>query len=128
MIDWVIDNLLGNWGRPVVDFYVTYALPINIVVVAYGALLVWLHVRLRPYRAAAVAEARGIIAGLGKPPTGHALAEFVGKRFDWKPVLAVGEGRLVAGRWKLWPTRITAESVPRLLPMAELVRDAASPR
>ena len=124
MIDWFIDTFLGVWGRAAVDFYSAYALPINLAVVAYGAaLLVW-HRRLKPYREAAVAQVRGILA---KPRAQHdpsRVQAHVAKRIDWDAVAAVGPGRLVTGRWRLWPNRASATALPKLLPISELCRDA----
>ncbi|MBX3098465.1 MAG: hypothetical protein KF761_02705 [Salinibacterium sp.] len=124
MIDWIIDNLFGSWGRVVLDFYIANALIINSVVVLYGVLLVALNLRLKPYRAAAVAQVRRIVSAAGSPPRGTALPAFVEKRFDWSEVAAIGPGRMVVGRWRLWPSRVTPESLKRHLPMTELCRDA----
>jgi hypothetical protein len=124
VIDWFIDTFLGVWGRAVVDFYGTYALPINSVIVVYGAALLWWHRRLRPYRDAAVQQVRGILAGRKTPKRAGELHAQVAARIDWEKVSALGPGRLVAGRWRLWPTRVSAASLPRLLPISELCRDA----
>jgi hypothetical protein len=126
VIDWFIDTFLGVWGRAAVDFYASYALPINTVIVAYGALLLFWHRRLRPYRDAAVAQVGGILAGRKLPKHPGELHDQVAKRIDWQRVAAVGPGTLVTGRWRLWPTRVSAASLPRLLPIAELCRDAAA--
>lgn len=127
MIDWFIDTFLGVWGRAVVDFYGTYALPINSVIVAYGAILLYWHRRLRPYRDAAVRQVGGLLTGARRTkPDGRLYAD-VARKLDWEQVAAVGPGRLVAGRWRLWPTRASTESLPRLLPVAELCRDAQQP-
>lgn len=132
MIDWIIDNLFGSWGRPVVDFYVQYALPINLLVVAYGTALVVWHLRLRPYRRAAVREVARILSGLDivrRSPATAARSPQVRSalvaRLDWTAVVReAGDGSLVAGRWGLWPRRATASSLPALLPLEELTRDA----
>lgn len=126
MIDWFIDTFLGVWGRAAVDFYTAYALPINAVIVAYGALLLFWHRRLRVYRDAAVAQVGGILAGRKLPKHPGALHDQVAKRIDWQKIAAVGPGTLVTGRWRLWPSRVSAASLPRLLPIAELCRDAAA--
>ncbi|HWM35156.1 MAG TPA: hypothetical protein VNR36_13090 [Pseudolysinimonas sp.] len=126
MIDWFIDTFLGVWGRAIVDFYAANALPINSVIVVYGAILLVWHRRLRPYRDAAVAQVGGILAGRTLPKHPGELHEQVAKRIDWSRVAEVGPGRLVAGRWRLWPSRATATTLPRLLPIAELCRDAAA--
>ncbi|MEZ5190237.1 MAG: hypothetical protein R2717_04700 [Schumannella sp.] len=123
MIDWFIDTFLGVWGRAAVDFYAANALPINIVVVAYGAVLVFWHRRLRPYREAALEQVRRIL-GREKGGRPGELHERVASRIDWEQIAAVGPGRLVAGRWRLWPVRASAASLPRLLPVSELCRDA----
>lgn len=128
MIDWFIDTFLGVWGRAVVDFYSTYALPINSVIVVYGAALLWWHRRLRPYRAAAVQQVGGILAGRKASKRPGELHAQVAARIDWERVSEVGPGRLVAGRWRLWPTRVSAGSLPRLLPISELCRDADAVR
>jgi hypothetical protein len=124
MIDWFIDTFLGVWGRAAVDFYGTYALPINSAVVIYGAALVVWHRRLNPYRAAAVEQARRLIGTSRARPDDRILQQRVAAAFDWEQVAALGQGRLVAGRWRLWPARASAESLPKLLPIAELCRDA----
>lgn len=128
MIDWFIDTFLGVWGRAIVDFYAANALPINSVVVIYGAILLVWHRRLRPYRDAAVAQVGGILAGRKLPKHPGELHEQVAQRIDWNRVAEVGPGRWVAGRWRLWPSRATATTLPRLLPIAELCRDAADTR
>jgi hypothetical protein len=124
VIDWLVDTLLGSWGRPVVDFYSRYSLPINAVIVAYGALLLFLHLRLRPYRAAAIAQVAGILPTARSKARGRALDTVVAARIDWALVAAAGGGRWVAGRWRLWPVRVSASTLPALLPVAELIRDA----
>jgi len=123
VIDWFIDTFLGVWGRAAVDFYAANALPINLVVVAYGVLLVTWHRRLRPYRDAAVEQAGRILARGGSKQGTH-VHDRVSAGIDWERVAAVGPGRLVAGRWRLWPIRASATSLPPLLPIAELCRDA----
>lgn len=136
MSDWVVDNLFGSWGRPVLDFYLQYSLPINLVVVAYGvALLVW-HLRLRPYRRVAVREASRILWSLDavrRAPASAARSPQVraalAGRLDWTAIVReAGEGGLAAGRWGLWPRRVTADSLPRLLSLDELTRDALAAR
>lgn len=136
MSDWVIDNLFGSWGRPVLDFYVQYSLPINLVVIAYGvALLVW-HLRLRPYRRAAVSAASKILWGLDavrREPASAARSPKVraklAERLDWEAIVRdTGEGALAAGRWGLWPRRVTADSLPRMITLDELARDAIASR
>jgi hypothetical protein len=125
MTDWLVDTMLGEWGRAVLAFYSANALPINLVIVAYGAVLLLLHRRLAPYRAVAVEEARRALAGRRVPSRTGPLHEQVASAIDWERVAAVGPGRLVVGRWRLWPTRVSAASLPRLLPIGELCRDAA---
>ena len=97
MIDWFIDTFLGVWGRAAVDFYGTYALPINSAVVIYGTALVVWHRRLNPYRAAAVEQARRLIGTSRARPDDRMLQQRVAAAFDWEQVAALGQGRLVAG-------------------------------
>src|SRR5690606_3515224 len=118
---WIIDNILGSWGRPAVEFYLDYSLPINSVVVAYGIALVFWHVRLRPYRRAAIREAARIIgrADVQRKASAHpsSFQSALKANLDWNAiVLEVGEGSLVAGRWGLWPRRASSASMPRLIP------------
>lgn len=127
MIDWVVDHLLGSWGRVVVDAAVANALPLSIVVIAYGAVLLVGHRRLRPYQEAAIGQVARILPTV-RGTSGAALHEAVGRRLDWDRVAAVGPGRYVVGRWRLWPSRASAETLPKLLPLAELCRDAAARR
>ena len=128
MIDWIIDNAFGTWGRGVMDFYLTNSLPINIVVIAYGAFLVYLHLRVRPFRRAAIDQTTHIISAAGKPGSGPKLYAFVSRKLDWPAIAAVGEGALIAGRWGLWPVRATAERLQKILPVSELCRDAIAER
>lgn len=128
MIDWILNNAFGTWGRGLFDFYFDNSLPINIVVIAYGVVLVFWHVRLRPYRRAAVEQVAGIMAAAGSLPQAlGARHAFVEKRMDWSAINAVGPGALVAGRWGLWPRRVSEDSLKAMLPLAELCRDAADP-
>jgi hypothetical protein len=122
--DWFIDTFLGVWGRAAVDFYGAYAVPINSVVVAYGAALVYWHRRLSPYRAAAVDQTRRLIGTSRAHTDDRVLQQRVAAGLDWDKVAAVGPGRLISGRWRLWPARASAASLPKLLPVAELCRDA----
>ena len=136
MIDWAIDNLLGSWGRPAVNFYFDFALPINLIVVAYGiALAVW-HIRLRPYRRAALVEAARIVGKLdsrkksaGAAARSSAVQSALKAQLNWSTIAQEGgEGALVAGRWGLRPHRATAESLSRLIPYDELARDTLAAR
>lgn len=124
MIDWLINNAFGTWGPGLLDFYIANSLPINILVIAYGAFLIYLHVRVRPFRRNAVDQARTIIAKAGDIGTGHNLHTLVGRKMDWSAVAAVGEGSLIAGRWGLWPVRATADRLQKVLPIGEVCRDA----
>ncbi len=124
MIDWLINNAFGTWGRGLMDFYITYSLPINIVVVAYGAFLLYLHTRIRPFRRAAIDQTLTIISKGRNLGTGYKLDEFVKGKLDWSAVAAIGEGALIAGRWGLWPIRATPERLQKSLPVSELCRDA----
>jgi len=126
MIDWLINNAFGTWGPGLLDFYITYSLPVNIVVVAYGAFLMYLHLRVRPFRRSAVDQTRTIIAKAGNIGTGHNLHTFVSRKIDWSAIAAAGGSTLIAGRWGLWPVRATAERLQKVLPIAELCRDALS--
>lgn len=128
MIDWMINNAFGTWGRGIMDFYLNYSLPINIVVIAYGAFLVYLHLRIRPFRRAAIDQTRKIISTAGNPGSGHKLYAFVSRKLDWSTIVAVGEGALIAGRWGLWPIRATAERLQKIMPVSELCRDAIAER
>lgn len=128
MIDWIIDNAFGAWGRGVMDFYLNNSLPINIVVIAYGAFLIYLHVRVRPFRRAAINQVSQILAAAGKPGTGPKLHAFVARKLNWSNIAAVGEGTLIASRWGLWPVRATAEQLEKILPISELCRDATAKR
>jgi len=136
MIDWIIDNLFGSWGRPAVEFYLEYALPINLVVVVYGVALVVWHLRLRPYRRAAVREVARVLWSLdlvrrspGQAARSPHVRAALLARLDWTNVTReTGEGALVAGRWGLWPRRASAATLPGLLPLDELVRDALAAR
>lgn len=124
MIDWIIDNAFGTWGRSVMDFYLSNSLPINIVVLAYGAFLVYLHLRVRPFRRAATDQVGKIISTAGNPGSGPKLHAFVDRRIDWSAIAAVDEGAIIAGRWGLWPIRATEERLKKVLPVSELCRDA----
>ncbi len=136
MIEWFTEHGLGAWGRWLLDLYRDNALVINLVVVAYGVVLVVWHVRLRPYRRAALEQAMEIIdavegraAQRGRRPREEPqLQAEIAKRMDWPRIAAIGERRLVAGRWGLWPRRVTAESLPQIIPIRDLCRDALSER
>ncbi len=128
MINWIIDNAFGTWGRGIMDFYLSYSLPINIVVIAYGGFLVYLHLKVRPFRRAAIDQVSKIIASAGKPGSGPKLYAFVARKLNWTDIAAVGEGALIAGRWGLWPIKATAERLPKVLPVSELCRDAIAER
>jgi len=128
MIDWIINNAFGTWGRSVMDFYLSNSLPINIPVIGYGVFLIYLHLRLRPFRRAAIDQTMNIISAAGKPGSGPKLYTYVARKLDWSAVVAVGEGALITGRWGLWPVRATAERLQKVLPVSELCRDAIAER
>lgn len=133
MIDWIVDNLLGSWGRPVVDFSLEFAVPITVVVVAYGVVLTFWHLRLRPFRVVAVREASRIVgrADVQRKATVNpsSVRSALATNLDWGAIAReVGEGTLVAGRWGLWPRRATPETLASLIPVDELARDAVAAR
>lgn len=124
MIDWVIDNAFGVWGRAIMNFYLEYAVPINSVVVCYGVFLVFLHLKTRSFRFAATDEAKRIISGYGNPVAGPKLYTYVAERMKWDKVFESGKANLIAGRWGLWPIKATADNLKKVLPVSELCRDA----
>lgn len=128
MIDWILDNAFGSWGGGLFDFYFANALPINLVVIAYGVALAYWHLALRPYRRAAIDQVSRIISSAGKPGSGPKLYAYVGPKIKWEQVASVGVGKLVAGRWGLWPVKVTAERLRKILPVSELCRDAIAER
>lgn len=124
MIEWARDHLFGQWGPAIADLYGAHALPVNLVVVAYGVALVILHRRLRPYRAEAVRQVQHALRG--RPaPVDRAARERIGDRVDWDAVAAIRPDALVVGRWHLWPRRASADTLRRMMPLDELCRDAA---
>lgn len=128
MIDWILDNAFGSWGGWLFEFYFANALPINIIIIVYGALLVYWHVALRPYRRTAIAEVTRILSTAGKPGTGHKLYAYVAPKINWEKIAATGEGKLVAGRWGLWPVKVTADRLRAIMPVSELCKDAIALR
>lgn len=128
MIDWIINNAFGTWGRGIMDFYLSNSLPINVVVVGYGVFLTYLHLRLRPFRQAAIDQTMNIISSAGKRGSGPKLYTYVARKLDWSAVVAVGEGTLITGRWGLWPVRATTERLQQVIPVEELCRDAIKER
>ncbi len=128
MIDWILNNAFGSWGGWLFDFYFANALPINIAVIAYGVVLAYWHVALRPYRRVAIDQVARIISAAGKPGTGLKLYAYVEPKINWEKVAAVGVGKLVAGRWGLWPVKATAERLRKIMPVSELCKDAIAER
>lgn len=47
MVEAVIELVLGDMGRFLTEQYNEYHLPINLVILAYGTLLMWAHLNLR---------------------------------------------------------------------------------
>ncbi len=126
MTEWVVDTLLGEWGQDVLAGYRANAVLINLVILGYGALLVYGHQRLGRYRAEVVRQVETLSSRPGTRRTvrtAEALERLVGDRIDWTAVAAVAPGRLVVGKWRLWPVRATAERLPRLIPLPEVTRD-----
>ncbi|MCA0250795.1 MAG: hypothetical protein LCH76_00610 [Actinobacteria bacterium] len=126
MSEWLVEKILGDWGQGLLAVYQANAVLINLVILAYGALLLFGYWRLGRYRAEVVRQVEHYYDTYRKRRSindAEALERLVVKSIDWAAVAGVGPGKLVVGKWRLWPNRATAERLPRLIPLAEVSRD-----
>ena len=121
----VLQGLLGEWGRAVLYFYLANSLWINLIVVAYGVLIVLSWVNLKNIRNSLVWSLVDQLKSQVEVISGKlAKKEKASLVVPWES--AVGKSRfpLVAFQSALVPHRLSIKRVQAMLPMEDLVNDA----
>lgn len=112
-------SIMGPWFGPLFDFYEANALWLNLIVIAYGFVIVlaWSNlVRIRRYLV------RDLITQMRRTPD-----RFAGsgpEHMAWAEAVAATRFPLVAHQSALWPRRTSIESVQALLSVEALVFEA----
>lgn len=118
-------SIMGPWFGPLFDFYEANALWLNLIVIAYGFVIVlaWSNlVRIRNYLV------RDLIAQMRRTPDRYAGSDSEPMAAEiqiaWAEAVAATQFPLVAHQSALWPRRTSIESVQALLSVQALVTEA----
>jgi hypothetical protein len=125
MVRSFIEGMLGEFGRQLLYFYEAHALPINLVVLAYGFMMLmsWTTL-LRIYRHAVVIVARRVHEhpNLTRKSTVKQIRDQI--EIPWQEVIDAAPFPLVARAGALIPKQKSVESLRLLLDEKELVTHA----
>jgi hypothetical protein len=120
-----IEQLLGAWGTSLLDFYAANSLYINLLVVAYGGVVVLSWMNLKAIRQRLLAD---LVDQLSRDPRlgEDARPKKVLSRMTIPYDQAIQQARFpfVAQQTSFLPRRATLAAVQALLPAEELADDA----
>lgn len=118
-------SIMGPWFGPLFDFYEANALWLNLIVIAYGFVIVlaWSNlVRIRRYLVRDLIDqmrrTSDRYAGSDSEPMGAAF------RIAWAEAVAASRFPLVAHQSALWLRRTSIEALQALLSVEALVTEA----
>ncbi len=118
-------SIMGAWFGPLFDFYEANALWLNLIVIAYGFVIVlaWSNLdRIRRFLVRdLIDQMRGTPDRSGGSDSEPMAAE---ARIAWAKAVAATRFPLVAHQSALWPRRTSIESVQALLSAGALVIEA----
>jgi hypothetical protein len=125
MIREVIEALMGGLFRALLAFYEAYALPLNLVVLAYGVtmLLAWQNL-VRIYRYLVVSVAKQI--HLNPALNAHSSVRQVGElvAIPWAEAIKLATFPFVGSQVMPWPLPKSVTAVQRIVDQDELLRHA----
>ncbi len=125
MIRSIILSMMGTWGLPVLNFYETNSLWINLLVLIYGAVIVLSWINLKNVRKSLVlsivTQLRSRVDFSPEIPAGKALGSLT---IPWDNAIRQVRFPLVAQQNGLLPHRLSVETVQAMLPTEELAGEA----
>jgi hypothetical protein len=125
MIREVIEALMGGLFRSLLAFYEAYALPLNLVVLAYGVtmLLAWQNlVRIYRYLVVAVAKQIHLNPALSAQSSVRQVGEVVA--IPWTEAVKLATFPLIGSQVMPWPLPKSVGAVQRIVDQDELLRHA----
>lgn len=125
MIREVIEALMGGLFRSLLAFYEAYALPLNLVVLAYGVmmLLAWQNlVRIYRYLVVAVAKQIHLNPALNASSSVRQVGEVVA--IPWAEAVKLATFPFIGSQVMPWPLLKSVDAVQRLLDRDELLKHA----
>ena len=119
------EKLLGPWSVPVLDFYSDNSLVINLIVLAYGLVLVSSWFNLKGIRRRLVGEMVAQVRDRPDVDTETKRRQALrGADIPWESAVSQARLPFVTGQLSFGVWRTSVEAVQRLLPLDELVSDA----
>jgi hypothetical protein len=125
MIREVIEAMMGGLFRSLLAFYEAYALPLNLLVSAYGVtmLLAWQNlVRIYRYLVVAVAKQIHLDPGLSAQSSVRQVGERVA--IPWAEAVKRANFPLIGSQVMPWPLLKSVEAVQRSVDRDELLKHA----
>jgi hypothetical protein len=125
MVRGFVEQILGKWGRELLYYYEANALTINLLVLAYGTLMImcWLTLT-RIYRHLVIMVAKEIHLNnkVSKDSTQKNIRKAV--KIPWETAVEAARFPLISSQSALWPARKSVAAVQKLVTPDEVYAHA----
>jgi len=125
MVRNLVKMALGPYGRAVLEFYEVHSLAINLVIIAYGVLILVCWRNLQSIRASLVASLVERFEAAPFESQDLAPDDILSNlTIDWEEAARNALFPWVAGRLAWYPRRVSPHSLKSLIDKSGLVKDA----
>ncbi len=125
MIRVILESTLGRWGTAVLNFYYAYSLYINLVIVLYGAVVVYSWINLKNIRRRLVTAIFDQLKRMPDLKPDSAPKWILGRiAIPWESATQETRFPFVAQQTAFWPRRVSSEVLKALLPAEDMAAEA----